>query len=323
MAGRLSLLVLTLALLGGCVQHVSPEHPEALLPDRSAQIEPGLTRRSQVHERLGPPLLASDYWGFELFRADTEQAATMLVIAPWPVPFAHIKDRLLRYSLVAYDDEARVVAVDSGLVRRPTDWRSMSPIETDFPALHLRSGDLLFFVVPDGERRENLLAAPALRDAWLERAHGATDCILVLGCGAQGCPDRLALDSQPAQRLPLRLSDAYWYREGEQQAWLRGMLPAAGEVAPSWLDTLVALRLPPGEHRLQFSARHLDGRQFHGLSCRAGEVSYLQIDATAEQGFWHQELVDWRFESSRTMPAAFRRRPLVLMGDGHWFVEER
>lgn len=314
---------LLLVLLAGCAgEHRSPEHPEEKVPDRTAEVVVGLMTRDVVRERFGQPVLDSGYWRFDLFRADTAQASTLIAITPWPIPFARWKDQMQRYTLVGYDPEGRASEVASGLYRRPSDWRSVSPIEHDFPALHLRTGDLLFFVVPDGERRENLLAAPALRDDYLDQLGHSQDCTLLLGCGAHGCPDRLALDGQPPQRLPLRLVDPYWYREGEREAWLRGMLPAPGESAPPWLDTLVALRLPAGEHRLEFSARYLDGRHLLGLTCRAGELSYLQVTAMTTPGFMRQKLVDWQVERSQTMPAAFRRRPLVLMGDGQWHVEK-
>lgn len=322
MGYRLWGMGLLLALLAGCaVERPSPEHPEALVPDRSPEVAVGEMTRSEVRERFGQPVLGSEYWGFELFRAETEQAMTVYAITPWPIPFLWTKDRLLRYTLVAYDPGGRVGEVSSGLFRRPTDWRSGSPIKHDFPALHLRSSDLLFFIVPDGERRENLLAAPALRDAWLAHEYAPQDCTLVLGCGEQGCPDLLSVDGRARQRLPLRMTDPYWYREGEREVWLRGRQPTGGNPMPPWLETLVALRLPPGEHRLEFSAQYLDGRHTEELACRSGELGYLQVTATATHGFLKQELSDWQVSYSRTMPASFRQQPLVLVTDGAWQVE--
>jgi hypothetical protein len=313
---------LSLLLLSACAFDViSPDDPLAFIPDRSSEIAVGRMDRAAARQVLGEPRLASRYWRFDLFRADTEQANVVVAVTPWPIPFARIKDQLQRYTLVAYDADDRVVAVTSGVFRRPAEWRNVSPIQSDFPALHLRADDLMFFVDPEGARRENLLVAPASRDRFLQRARAGTGCTAVLGCGERGCADQLTVDQGDTRRLPVRLAHVYWLKQANRAAWLRDVAPQAGEKATPWLETLVAIRLPAGEHRLEFSVRHLDGRHAIQFACRPGEVAYLTIDALDNGRFMNRALVDWRVERADTLPPRYTRRPLVILDDGAWQIE--
>lgn len=311
--------IVLLGLSACAMDLVSPPHPQAALPDHSPNIQLGQTRRTEVRALLGEPRFSSAAWGFDLFRADTEQHNVVVAVTPWPVPFARITDQLQRYTLVAYDGAGRASVVTTGLFRRPPAWRNVSPITADFPALHLRAADLMFFVDPEGARRENLLLTGAGRDAFLQRAPGPGGCLLVLGCGDRGCPDQLALDGAPARRLPLRTAHAYWLDAARRGAWLQGVEVAGG--AGPWLETLVALRLGVGEHRLDFSARYLGGSHALHLNCQPGERRYLVIDAAANAGVMNRSLVDWQVDRQPTQPDRFARRPLVLLDDGVWQVD--
>jgi hypothetical protein len=173
---------------------------------------------------------------------------------------------------------------------------------------------------PDA-RDVNLLAAPRLRDAFLGEARASGGCTAVLGCGERGCGDQISTDGGPPRRLPMRTAHGYWLKAEDRAAWLEGADPHTGGAEMPWLEALVALRLAPGEHRLELSARHLGGSSALAFACRAGEVAYLVVDAASDQNFWRPALVDWRIERSAAMPARFARRPLVLMDDGQWYVE--
>jgi hypothetical protein len=198
----------------------------------------------------------------------------------------------------------------------------VSPIASDFVSLHLRAGDLLFFVDPEGSRLENLLVAPRRRDAFLQQARASRDrCTAILACDGAGCADRLSVDGGAAGRIPLRTAHAYWFIAGEREAWLREAAPDAGDPALPWLDALVAVSLAAGEHVLEFSAAHLDGKGSLALACRPGEVGYVVIHASLRDRFWRRQLTDWRFERSDAMPASLARRPLVLLDDGRWLVD--
>jgi len=313
---------LSLSLISGCAVDVtSPNDPQALIPDRSSAIAVGQMGPTAVRSVLGVPQLSSAYWGFDLFRTDTEQTDVIVAVTPWPVPIGRIKDQLQRYTLVAYDKQARANAVATGIFRRPAAWRNVAPIESDFPSLHLRAAGLMLFIDPEGARDINLLAAPAIRDGFLQRARASGGCTVVIGCGDRGCGDQLAVDGGPARRLPLRNAHIYWFREGERDSWLQGIEPHDPHARTPWLETLVALKLAAGEHALEFSSRYLGGSAASRVACRPGDVSYLVVNATDNASFMKRTLVDWQFDRTDTMPERFARRPLVLMDDGQWVVD--
>jgi hypothetical protein len=316
------LLVASFSVLVGCaVDLVSSKDTKAFIPDQSPRVSVGQMGRTAVRAELGQPLRSSAYWGFDLFRTETEQSDTVIALTPWPIPFARIRDKLQRYTLVVYDRNDRAGAVVSGIFRRPAAWRNATPIESDFLALHLRADDLMFFVDPEGARQENLLVARGTRDAFFHRAASTSACTVVLGCGDRGCGDQLTIDAKPPRRLPLRIAHVHWLGAVEQEAWLEGIEVAADRSKMPWIEALVAVRLAPGEHVLEFSAKYLDGRHAERFACRPNSVSYWVVTASDNGSFMHQALVDWQVERVDTMPARFSRRPLVLMDDGQWYVE--
>ena len=74
MIKRYVVLVLSLSLLTGCAaSHILPEDPETFIPDRSSEVTVGQMERAAVRSVLGVPQFSSAYWGFDLFRTDTEQ----------------------------------------------------------------------------------------------------------------------------------------------------------------------------------------------------------------------------------------------------------
>lgn len=309
-------------LLSSCVSIdiVDTDDPLAAIPDRSSGIRPGQTDRAAVRGLLGEPLLSSDPLHFDLFREGTTQSMVPVMLTPWPVPVGRMKDELLRYTLVSYDGTGRVDARASGVLRKPSEFRRTAPIDGEHPALHLRVGELMFFVDPEGERSENLLIAPDGRDALLRTTHNPSTCTVVMGCGNRGCSDKLAVDGGPDRRLPLRIVQLYWLKKSEREAWMAGMALSGSEPLP-WLETLVAMQLSPGEHALKFSARHLGGEHEIKLACRPGETVYLVVSARNNEAFFNRALVDWQVERLDTMPDAFAQRPLVVLYDGAWFVE--
>jgi len=322
LTGRFGVVVLTLSLVAGCaVHHLSPQDPGTFLPDKASTVILGQMERPAVRGLLGAPQLSSVYWGFDLFCAQTEQTEVVFAVTPWPIPIGRFKDQLQRYTLVAYDTEGRSSAVETGIFRRPAAWRSVHPIETDFPSLHLRAADLMFFVDPEGAREVNLLAAPTRRDVFLRRVRASTGCTVILGCGERGCGDRLAVDAGQAHRLPTRIAHTYWFREDERDAWLQGVEAHGRDTRMPWLEALVAIALPEGEHALAFSAEHLGGNASVSFVCRPGEVTYLVVNASDNGSFVGRALVDWQIDRSDAMPERFARRPLVLLDDGQWYVD--
>jgi hypothetical protein len=269
MSQRHGAIALVAALLAGCaVESMSPSEPAAALPDRSPEIILGRMDRAAVRAVLGAPRLSSAYWGFDLFRADANQSRTVYAVTPWPIPFARLTDQLQRYTLVAYDAQERASAIASGLFRKPAEWRRGSPPPLDNSSLHLRVGELMFFVDPEGARDVNMLVTPRLRDAFLEHARASSGCAVVIGCGDRGCGDQMSVDGGPARRLPLRTAHAYWSMKGERDSWLQGVEAYGGDARLPWLEALVAVRLAPGEHAVEFSAKFLEGRTSLRFACR-------------------------------------------------------
>jgi hypothetical protein len=127
------------------------------------------------------------------------------------------------------------------------------------------------------------------------------------------------VDAGPVRRLPLRTAHSYWFNESERNSWLQGVEPHIGS-AP-WLEAIVALELPAGEHVLEFSAEHLSGKTSLSHECRPGEVNFFVIWATSNESFLHPTLVDWQIDRTDTMPERFAQRPLVLMDDGQWYIK--
>ena len=319
---RYVIMLLGLSFLTCCaVPYRSPEDPKAFIPDRSSEVKVGQMDRDAVRNVLGAPQLSNTYWGFDLFRADTEESEVMFAVTPCPIPFARITDLLQRYTLVAYDANGHASAVATGLFRRPASWRNVSPIQQDFPALHLRAGELMFFVDPEGAREINLFVSPRGRDVFLQHARSSSDCTVVLGCGDRGCADQVSVDSNPARRLPVRSANVYWLKKDERVSWLQGVEPHSSDVRTPWLEVIVALNLASGEHAIEFSAKHFDGKTAMNFVCRPGEVTYFAIWASSNESFWKPALVDWHIDRSDIMPERFARRPLVILDDGQWYID--
>lgn len=327
MTRQFAILFMLPTLLSGCLGpggfglsgSESPLDPSASAPKIST-AEVSQMQRSEWRDLLGMPVMSSAYWGFDLFRSDVEQDKQLLVT--WlGLPFAGVPagtaKHHTRYTLVAHDQSGRGTELETGIVFNPS-WTS-TPVGPDFrySELYLRAGEILFFKDPDWGRGVNILATPSSRDVYLQRSRRAAgQCRLVLGCGNRGCPDRLVVDGGPARRLPLRAHLGHFLRvkDATPDPWLEDVDPFT---MPPWFETVVALGLDEGEHALEFSTRRLDGVGSFRYACRVGAVSYVVVDPAFSEG----KFVDWRIDATDTMPAAFSRRPLVLVSDGEWYVE--
>lgn len=316
-----------LSWLMGCGGYVPLSAPTAGNPDRSASIRLGEMERAEVRALLGQPVVSSGNWGFDLFRSENAQRAVAVATL---IPVGLVKDMLNRYTLVTYDPAGRAEALASGLFRRPTRLRQGDPISSDARSLHLRVGELLFFAHAVGSRRENLLATPKARDAFLKRAGFSTESTIVIGAGDRAAADEVSIDGAPRRPVPMR-SEQYdiFFSEGEREAWLQGIEAPVSHwhLSEPWaqgakeLDAVVVLRLPAGEHTLQFSGRRYRGNHTVSVSCRPGQVAYLVVDPEEGRGGLRRPLVDWRTQLTETMPDRFSQRPLVLMMDGEWYVD--
>lgn len=300
-------------LLAGCAAGVHrPDRPaESLLPSHSDALVMGETDREAVTRALGPPVLVHPFWRLALYREEAKQSATQFALTPWPVPFAQVTDRLERFTLVVFDVAGRVEFFDSGIIRRPPDWRRASPIEFDHPWLTLRAGDLLFSLASNTAHTDTLLAAPKSRDAWLDAARAGRRCTVLLTCGEGGCAERIAIDGGEEYSLPLRLLP---YDAGSA-AW-----PPTSAQAP-WIETLVPFELSPGAHQIGFSSAVIDGRHTARVDCSPGAVMIVTEAATLTRR--GKAFAAWDVDIAPALSTAQSGRPLVLFHEGRWLVGTR
>jgi hypothetical protein len=285
--------------LAGCA-YVS-SFPFDELPDKSGPISSGRLDSGAVRKALGNPLVASRYWGVELFRDASSQTEIPTALF---IPFAMIKDDIYRYTLVSYDKDRVAESATTGIHRRPPNWRMVSPIHNDYLTLDLHTGNFTFVVEWEDRQQETLFVTPIRRDAYLERARFSSHCTALIGCGTHECSDELWLDGGPSLPLPCRLKQ---------------------------YDSVAALNLAPGNHTLKASGGHwqhgkvaglLSGEQSIHFSCRKGEIVYLAIDVSVQEySWWGAKGVEWKINLQKDMPEIFVDRHLLLYRGDKWFVD--
>lgn len=293
---RLTISVASLiTILVGCasIDHISPESKElATLTNQVSSIQVGVTDREAVRREMGELKFSSHYWRFDLFRDETVQTLT----ARWvllPFPTAQFTDKLQRFTLISYDANGRVNAMNSGIFRKVPGWRSTEPIEKDFLSLKISTDDLALLMDP-WVKGENLLVNGNSRDAYFTRLAKAPECTLVVGAGARGFGIRLSIDGNPDFLLPTRIPE-----------YLSGT------------PTLADIKLTPGEHLMEFTSKYTPGNKSFTHSCKPGDVKYLQVDITGDE-----QHLSWAVDQWDRLPSLFADRPLVLIYEGEWRVME-
>lgn len=311
--------------LGGC-SYVS-RFPGDELPDRSGSILSGRMNREAVRASLGEPFVASRYWGVDLYRHASSQTEVPIAVV---IPYARLKDDIYRYTLVAYGGGEVAQSTATGLHRKPSKWRTASPIEYDHLTVSLRAGDLTF-VTEWEDRYETLLATPARRDAYLALARSSSQCTVVIGCGTRECSQKLRVDDGPTLPLPCRLKVRN-FDAGAMALLRQGRQEEYEKAYPlTTYETVAALSLAPGSHTLKAwggrwqqgkRAGLLSGEASTTFSCRAGEILYLVIDVSAkEYGWWGAKGVAWKIQAHERMPEIFLDRPLLLYRGDRWLVD--
>ncbi len=312
-------------ILGGCA-YVST-FPLNELPDKSGPILSGPKDTQSVRSTLGDPLLASRYWGVELYRQAASQTETPMALF---IPVGKIKDDIYRYTLVSYDKDRLAHSAAAGIWRRPSAWRTASPIEYNYLSIQLQASDVTF-VAEWEDRHETLLVSPARRDAYLEEARSSSQSTVVIGCGTRECSDSLTIDGGPSLPLPCRLKvtnidqnalDLLY--QGKQKEYER-LYPT------TQYDAVAALRLPPGSHTLEASGGHWNRGQLAGrlsggaslqVSCRPGEILYVVIDVFPKQETERgAKDFQWKIDSRTDMPPFFKDRPLAIYRGGKWLAD--
>jgi hypothetical protein len=244
---------------------------------------------------------------------DVEQDTSML-LTWFGLPFAEVPIHPFknhdRYILAAYDQSGQSRFLQSGIILNRC-WRT-NAASSSFTSLFLRAGEVLFFM-DYGSSGVNLLATPAARDLYFSHARAANQCMVILGCENRGCPNQLEVDNTGSRKLPLRL--IFSAPKTTLNDWLKDVGTSS---SVPWIEALNAIPLEQGEHILEFSAKNFRGAGSVKLSCEADVVTYVVIDPIA----MGQELMNWRIEMTGVMPSQYKRRPLVLMSDGQWSVEQ-
>jgi hypothetical protein len=328
--GRLFVAIFGCLSVGGCVYQTA--FPEKNLPDKTSAIVPGQMTGGGVSNRLGNPLITSRYWGVELYRDASSQSEYPMAIV---IPAGRATDKIYRYTLIAYDANGVVTSKATGIHRRPSSFRTATPISYDHLTTQIQAGDFTF--VNDWvDRQETLLVNPARRDAYLERIRNPARCTVVIGCGTGESSDQLKVNGGPALPIPCRLRVQNFdqaaidlYRQGKMAEYEKNY-PIVN------YDTLAVLSLAPGSHRLKaWGGRwEYEGKKWGRFSgeksvqfyCEAGETLYIVIDVSMK-GYekdwfwgWIPVGVEWKINQHKEMPPFFANRPLLLYRSDQWFV---
>jgi hypothetical protein len=259
--------------LGGCIPVALPERvPNDVdaYTRQSASIHSGETTRAEVHMMLGDPWRSSRYWQTDVHLFLAVQR-TYTIWTGLAVFFPEATDvGWDGYVLVAYDDDDRVTAVDSGA--RATTRAYMM----------LRASDITFAKIPRKHAYELVLLAsgPRLSD-YLRLRPQAGNCKLIVACepGA-ACPDRVAIDNTLAFD-PSFVSLAC----DSGSACPHGARPRAAEDF-ALVPVLQPLILSAGEHRVVVGSSSMKGDTEGMVNCPAGETRYARIqgDVSPERG---------------------------------------
>lgn len=303
--------ILLVAVLTGCAVDMPLGEPDFVAPGVRAQAEAlrsPLTTRKQVQAALGTPVLSAPDGAAEVFHlTDKQQQLTLVGIFPAILPVPGFSVRHTAHTLVAYDTEGTVTAVDAAY--RRTDfatWRNDGTV--------LRAGDFEFvhgLLHGKVDRVDLLLVAPERYVAM--RALDAPICTVLVGCGrpcpvelpGEPAPDcsvcwtRLQVDEGPIQELPLqqwtmwRLTDDTAPDAAEDTSAAESRCQQLGGRVYSGPEplcilsryALLPLRLPPGKHRFVASSKSLDGEARGESECAAGEVVYAALDGEVTQNY--------------------------------------
>lgn len=301
------LVLLALPLLEACGFGVPLKQP-TVVPDqaqRGAALALGEASRDDVHAALGEPVIGSDFWRVEVYRADDKRTELgFAVVLILPVPVGVFSEKRHGHVLVAYDADGRVAGVSSGFV-------SDGMLAADSAGwMTLRADTVSFVVDPVRTRSRATLLADAGRLAdYLAQRRRADGCTLVAACeGDVGCPDRLAIDDgEPLDPSPVTALCA------EDAACPHGT-PLAGTPIDGRhfvvVPLVLALDLAPGPHHLRWSGPRGKEGPTVSFDCPAGDVRYAAL----------RNLAGGPPSIGPTPPSGWEDRPVALVRDGRWLV---
>jgi hypothetical protein len=281
---RLILFALAACAFIGCAAQVPVGKPtvdvEAAYA-RAAEIDKFPIGRDGVHSLLGPPWLASETFGVEVYRLQGKQHNLMVVFAPYPVPLPFPSEKVEAYSLVVYGADGNVRA-------RASDYVRAAPGEA--PTVILHAGDFQFV-----HSLRDSLTVSFNRFLQVRKTHvTGPACMVLLGVD----PIRLA----ETEAGGFCVSAANLYRDGgkRQVLWLSfpAVIPpsrtsdiecrsAGGSYEAFTKDgpsacvfktrTLYPLTLPVGNHVLRLTTGLSDRGVTITPSCATDEITFATL----------------------------------------------
>ena len=309
------------------------------LPAR-AEVQPRVhtlsgAPRTQVHELLGEPWLASERYGVEVFRGKDAELPARLMYLRAPIKEAGRGYTSATYVLVSYDPAGRVAAADAVVAR--------GELARFSGAVSLRSDNVEFRVC---QRRELLLVSAA-HYLGSRKEHGpSTHCTVLIGCGESGvCWNRFQLDGGAIQVLPLEWFDVSKWEVADARAPTAGRSVDDGTACEAGSATdltgkcmpgterqraLVPVVLTAGRHMMTFTRQEVAGEAKAELECVPGEVYYALLGGQLVEGYWPSPKFWTRVGTAvgtvdfyTRPPAALDRLGVVVNVDGTWLGGSR
>jgi len=316
--GRICCILLIFAVIAGCSIDIDLKKPDLVTnqAERSVTIGLGESTREDVRAALGEPLLESNFWRVELYRADDKhvEAGVGFVIIP-VLPFVTSLD-VHGYVLVTYDTAGRVSQLSSG---NHSEGFFATFAER---CLTIRADELTFAIdLIRIQRGPALLADSNRLSEYLAGRSHATSCTLVVACAQDaGCPDEIAInDGEPFDPSPTTVLCAPGTPcpKGSRM----GSLVFDGKSVFT-VPVLHAITVPPGQHRLLITSSVLDGRGEASFECAAGQVLYGMVRSRVEgASFWSKGKLQATADMSIVPPEAWDAHSIVLYSKGRWLVK--
>ncbi len=283
---------------------------------RSATLEPGRSSRQDVRAALGEPWLASDAWGFEIYRADDERTEALFMLAViWPVPIGWGSEKRQGYVLVTYAGTDRATHIAAGSASRGL-------LASDGAKwMTIKAGEISVVLDPVlNRRRLSILADRGRLDEYLAARRQTPGCTIVAGCdGTGGCPDQFSVDGgEVCNPAPI---DALCEPDRPCPAgspWGPGRRIEGKDIVS--LPVLHAIGVPAGLHELRVTNSRSKGEGTASFACAAGDVVYVTIrtDVVRARG---RRTLQATVVPSATAPEAWTGYNLVLFRDDRWLVD--
>ncbi len=311
-----------LIITGGCGAYLEKFDEGKQLPDQTISITVGQTERVTVRNILGKPVVTSDYWKLDLFRSD---AGSQIEVPIGLVPVGLFWDDIYRYTLVAYDNNNIVIAIDSGLYRLSSGWRS--PLESSYLDLELFVGKYQIRI-DENDGQVVILADPDLLTTYLKLLKKDDKCLLVLGCKFEGmlmleepdiCKTNLSFDGGATFSLPSRP-----YMNEDTSKTPETMVKSAGRFIP-FLTPVEIYQVPSGEHTLEVSSAYpsFKGGSSTVFRCVQNEMIsvFIKPSRTYTSTDISSLMIQWTFDFEQEGPETFFDRKIVLYTEGKWLVD--